>query len=241
MIDGDRNTNAASQDVLATALKVFGDNYYSGNDLLLDLNEDGVNSGTFLATMKTGTVTTGGAGLSARANTGTIKTMHDGTATVVYTDTIPNASTITKTLTFCNFDATLEFDAELYTIGSYAVILHGDAEENKDSKEAETLLDHAFIETSSFNRMKVSLVETGVDTGSFRGSIQVSAESSMDYERIQASPGGTLTVSCTDAANTSGNPRQVKAVSRVADAATPTPALSPGATPSPPLRVKRAP
>jgi hypothetical protein len=231
--DSDRNTDASVEDALATAIRVFGVSYYSGDDLLLDLHEDGVNSGTFLATIRTGTETAGGAGLSAKSNIGTIKTVHNGTATVMYTDTTPDAATIAKTLAFCHFDATLEFDAESYTIGDYAVILHGDAEENKDCEEVEVLLDHAIAETSSLNRVKVRLVETGVDTGSFRGSIQISADASLDYERIQSSPGETLTVSCTDAVNTSGYPREVTAVCRVVGAATPTPTPSPEVTPTP--------
>lgn len=54
-----RNADSASEEVLTTAIKVFGVNYYSGKDLLLDLNEDGADSGTFLATIRTGTATTG--------------------------------------------------------------------------------------------------------------------------------------------------------------------------------------
>ena len=159
----------------------------------MDMKENAVNSGTFLATIKTGTVTTGGASVSSRAhlsssyfhiktetatsggasssvrsNIGTIKTVQGGTATVIYTDTTPNASTITKTLSFSSSDATMKFDAESYTVGSYAVLMHVDAEENSDNTKEDTLLNHAVIETSSINRAWLRLVETGADTGTSR-------------------------------------------------------------------------
>lgn len=233
VVDTDRDTNSASEDTLTTAIKVAAVDYYTGNDLLLDLKETDVNSGTFLATIRTGTTTTGGAGLSTRSNIGTIKTTQGGTATVMYTDAIPNASTITKTLSFSSFDATLEFDAESHTVGSYAVIIHGDAEENEDSTKVETLLDHAFIETSPFNRTKVKFVETGVDTGTFKGSIQVSTSPSLGYARIQASAGEILTAWCEDGINTTGAPRVVSDRSWVAGSDTPIPTLTPAVTPQP--------
>ena len=215
VVDADRNANAASEDTLTTALKVTALNYFAGGDLILDLKENAVNSGTFLATIKTGTTTIGEDSSSARSNVGTIKTVQGGTATVIYTDTTPNASTITKTLSFNTSDATLVFDAELYTVGSYAVVTHVDAEENRDNTLEDTLLNHAAIETSSINRARMKLTETGADTGTFKGSILVSSDSTLDNERIQTFNGDTLTVGCTDETNTSGAPREVTAVSHV--------------------------
>ncbi|MEK7805190.1 MAG: hypothetical protein AAB258_00425, partial [Planctomycetota bacterium] len=184
--------------------------------------------------IKTGTTTSCGASASTRANIGTIKTVQGGTATVVYTDTAPNASTITKTLSFYCSDATLVFDAESFTVGSYAVVTHVDAEENEDATKVNTLLNHAVIETSSINRAWMKLAETGADTGTFKGSILVSSDATLDYERIQASNGDTLTAGCTDEINTSGAPREVTAVSRVVSLEpTPTPATTPTPIPSP--------
>ena len=232
VVDADRDTNATSEDTLTTALKVTALNYFAGGDLTLDLKENAVNSGTFLATIKTGTTTSGGASTSVRSNIGTIKTVQGGTATVIYTDTTPNASTITKTLSFSSSDATMKFDAESYTVGSYAVLMHVDAEENSDNTKEDTLLNHAVIETSSINRAWLRLVETGADTGTFKGSILVSSTATLDNERIQASSGDTLTVGCPDEINTSGAPRQVTAVSRVVSLEpTPTPATT--LTPTP--------
>jgi|GEM_PF-3423386 len=257
VVDADRDVNAASEDTLTTAIKVAALGYYAGGDLALDMKENGVNSGTFLATIKTGTVTTGGANVnsrgaalrapvfhiktetatsasassSVRSNIGVIKTVQGGTVTVVYTDTAPDALTITKALSFSSCDATLAFDAAFYTVGSYAVVTHVDAEENGDAAQVDTLLSHAAIETSSVNQAWMKLVETGVETGTFKGSILVSSEATLDYERIQASGGDTLTAGCPDEINTSGAPRQVTAVSRVVSLVEPTP--TPVATPSP--------
>ena len=231
VVDADRDTNASTADILTTALKAAGTTYFSG-DLLLDMVENDVNSGTFLATIKTGTTTIGGASSSARSNVGTIKTVQGGTAAVIYTDTTPNASTITKTLLFSSSDATLAFDAESYTVGSYAVVTLVDAEENSDHTKEETLLNHVSIETSSINLAWMKLAETGADTGAFRGSILVSSDATLDNERIQASNGDTLTAGSTDKINTSGAPRKVTAVSHVVSAgATPTPTAT--ATPIP--------
>jgi len=228
VVDADRDANAASEDTLTTAIKVTALGYYAGGDLALDMKENGVNSGTFLATIKTGTTTTGGASSGTRSNIGVIKTVQGGTATVVYTDTAPDASTITKTLSFSSSDATLVFDAEFCTVGSYAVVTHVDAEENEDATKVDTLLNHAVIETSSHNRAWVKLEEAGADTGTFKGSILVSNAATVDYESIQASGGDTLTAGCTDEINTSGAPRQVTAVSRVVSLEpTPTPAATP--------------
>ena len=231
VVDADRDTNASTADILTTALKAAGTTYFSG-DLLLDIKEDGVNSGTFLATIKTGTTTSGGASASTRSNIGTIKTVQGGTATVIYTDTAPNASTITKTLSFSSSDAILAFDVESYTVGSYAVVTHVDAEENSDNTLKDTLLNHVVIETSSINRAWMKLVETGADTGTFKGYILVSSDATLDTDRIQASNGDTLTAGCTDEINTSGAPRQVTAVSRVVSSE-PTPTATPTITITP--------
>ena len=195
VIDADRNTSSNSADTLTTAMKVTGSDYSIGTDLLIDLKEDGVNSGTFLATIKTGTTTTGGASSSVRANSGIIKAIQDGEAVVIYTDTTPSASTLTKTLALSSFDATLAFNAGAYALGSYAGMTLADAERNANHTEAESLLNDVFIETSSFNITRARMIETGADTGTFAGSIQVAASGgTLEFERIQAAGGDTLKI-----------------------------------------------
>ena len=73
VVDADRDVNPTSEDTLTTALKVTALGYYAGGDLILDLKENAVNSGTFLATIKTGTATSGGASVSSR---GTVLRAH---------------------------------------------------------------------------------------------------------------------------------------------------------------------
>ena len=209
--DADRNTSPTSAEVLTTAVKVT--ELTSNTSLLLDVNEGGVNSGIFLATIKTGTVTSGGASSVTRSNSGTIMATQGGTATVVYTDTVPVEATITKTLTFSSYNATLAFDADTYSPGSYAGVTLMDAERNADNKNAETLADDVLIETvsvrrfsrSSFNSAKVLMVETGTDTGTFMGMIQVvSSGGTIEYDQIQANVGDTLKVSYLDEINMTG-------------------------------------
>ena len=239
VIDADRNTGSNSADTLTTAMKVTGSNYSIGADLLLDLKEDGVNSGTFLATIKTGTTTTGGASSSIRANSGIIKAIQDGEAVVIYTDTTPAASTLTKTLALSSFDATLAFDADAYALDSYAGMTLADAERNANHTEAESLLNDVFIETSSFNITRARMIETGADTGTFVGSIQVAASGgTLEFERIQAAAGDTLIITYLDEINTTGSLRIATDTASVVTTVTPTPiptvvpTLSPLPTPT---------
>ena len=233
VVDADRNTSLISADILTTALNVIGSNIINSAGLLLDLNENGINSGTFLATIKTGTVTTGGASVSIRSNIGTIKAVQGGIATVIYTDTTPYAFSLMKTLTFSSFNATLSFDAGTYFAESYTGITLADAERNTNHTTAETLLNDVSIETSSSNNTKVRMVETGADTGTFMGSIQiVTRGGTLEFERIQASEGDTLKITYADEVNTTGFLRIVMDTAMVATTVTPTPLTTPTAIPT---------
>jgi len=239
VIDADRNTGATSEDTLTTAIKVENTSDLTKN-LFLDLIENGLNSGTFLATIKTGTTTTGGASSSIRTNSGTIKATQGGTATVIYTDTTPTASTLTKTLALSSFDALLFFNNDAYPLNSYAGMTLADAERNVNHTEAESLLNDVFIETSSFNITRARMIETGADTGTFVGSIHVAAGGgTLEFERIQAAAGDTLLIRYIDEINTTGSLRAVTDTASVATAVTPTPiptvvpTLSPSPSPTP--------
>ena len=231
VIDADRDTNASTANILTTALKAAGTTYFSG-DLLLDLVENDVNSGTFLATIRTGTTTTGSADSDVRSNYGIIKTQQGGTATVIYSDTTPLSASFTRDVYFSRFDATLSFDADTYSVGSYTEITLADAERNTNHTEAESPLNDVFIETSFINSTKVRIVETGADTGTFLGSIQiVSSGGTLEFTHIQASEGDTLKVTYTDEINTTGFPITVTDKASVTAATTPT--LTPLPTPTP--------
>ena len=232
--DVDRNTGTQAEEILTTAIKITGDNYYIGNDLLLDLNEDGADSGTFLATIKTGTTTIGGASAASRSNIGMVKTEQGGTVRVAYNPS--SAVSVTKKLSFSSFDATLAFSRPAYLMGEYAEVTLSDAESNTDHKEAETLLEKVYAQTSQFNIAGVRMRETGTDTGVFRGSIQISADSTLDYERIHATDGDTLTASFYDETTTAGFPQLITGEYTVAALPVPTVTTSPATpVPSPPI------
>ena len=224
VVDTDRNTTSAA-DTLTTAIKVTGSNYSVGTDLNLNLVENGVNTGTFLATFKTGTTTNTG------ATPQVVKAIRSGVVNVIYTDTSPSSSTVTKTLSFSEFDATMLFDAESYGLGSYATITLADAERNNVHTSAQTLLSDVFIQTSSVNSTKVRMIETGADTGTFLGSIQVaSSGGTTEFTRIQAAEGEELTITYIDETNTTGSSRTVTDTAAVTAAVTPSPTPSPTAT-----------
>jgi hypothetical protein len=82
----------------------------------------------------------------------------------------------------------------------------------------------------------VRVVETGVDTGIFAGSIKVaSSGGTTEFSQIQAAEGDTLTISYIDEVNTTGSSRSVTDTASVTIAVTPTPVVSPtpGVTPTP--------
>jgi len=231
VVDVDRNTSLTAADTLTTALKLTGSNYSVGTDLLMNLVESGVNTSTFLATITTGTTTSGG---GTGANSGTVKAIQGGIANVIYTDIAPSTSSATKSLSFSASDATLAFDADSYSLGSYALIILVDAERNTSISTAQSLLSDVFIQTSSANSTKVRMVETGADTGTFKGSIQVaSSGDTTEFSRIQASEGDTLTITYVDEVNTTGSSRTVKDTASVMAAGSPIPTPTPTPTPTP--------
>lgn len=231
LVDVDRNTSLNTADTLTTALKVTGSNYSVGTDLNLNLVETGVNTGTFLATFKTGTSTNTG------ATPQVVKAIQGGVANVIYTDTSPSSSSATKSLSFSSFDATAVFGDASYGLGAYALITLADAERNTSNTVAESLLSDMFIQTSSANNTKVRMVESGVDTGTFLGSIQVaSSGGTTEFSRIQAAEGDTLTITYLDEVNTTGSSRSVTDTATVTEAIptpTPTATATATATPSP--------
>ena len=166
--------------------------------------ETGIDSGTFVATFKTGATT----------NTGVtpqiVKAIQGGILNVIYTDTIPAASSVTKTLSLSSFDATMAFDADSYSLDTYAVVTLADAERNTNYTTAESLLSDVYIQTSSVNSTKVRMVETGVDTGTFKGSIQIaSSGGTTEFSLIQATEGDSLKITYDDTVNTKGYSRTV--------------------------------
>jgi len=86
------------------------------------------------------------------------------------------------------------------------------------------------------------MIETGADTGTFVGSIQVAAGGgTLELERIQAAAGDTLVIRYIDEINTTGSLRAVTDTASVVTTVTPTPtptvvptlSPSPSASPTP--------
>ncbi|HHT9144040.1 MAG TPA: hypothetical protein ACFYD8_13395 [Candidatus Wujingus californicus] len=244
VVDVDRNVTVNDIDWLNTAIRVTGADYsVGGTDLLLDLKETGVNSGTFLATIHTagGTTIQNTSATTANDNEGDLKTIQGGTANVIYTDTSPSNSSVTKQVTFSAYDATIEFDADAYGLNSYATIIMADAEQNTNIETAQTLLDSVFIQTSSSNAVKVRMTENSLDTGTFIGSILVATNgATTDYSQIVASEGQTLTTTYSDEINTTGSSRNISDTASVV-LATPTPTETPTFVPTPTLQITETP
>lgn len=238
VVDDDRNKDTNNIDILTTSLKVTGANYSVGTVLYLDLKETGVYTGMFLATIRTGTVTQGGADQNNTThpdNNGTIKAVQGGIANVIYIYKTPFKNSVTKQVTFSSYDATIAFSADSYELGQYAVITMADAEQNNNNETAQTLLDSVFVKTSPSNVAKVRMVENGADTGTFVGSILVASSGvTTDLQNIVAASGDMLTTTYTDEVNTTGSTRLVTdTASVVAAAPTPTPEGTPTATECP--------
>jgi len=118
-------------------------------------------------------------------------------------------------------------------VGSYTKITLADAERNTNHKEAQSLLNDVSIETSFINSTKVSMVETGADTGTFIGSIQiVSSGGTLEFTRIQAAVGvgNTLKTTYIDEVNTTGFPRSLTDTAFVTAGITPAPTATPTGT-----------
>ncbi|BBO19301.1 conserved hypothetical protein [Candidatus Brocadia pituitae] len=206
VVDADRNTLANSSDVLTSAIKITGANYNIGSDVFLNLNESGVNTGSFVATFTTTSLDTTGSA---------IKTIQGGILGVVYTDTSPQSSTTSKLLNLSACDATMTFDADSFGINSYATITLNDCERNTNSGNVQTLLNDVFIVSSSGTdtsgaSTKVRMIETGNDTGVFTGSIKlVSSGGTVEFVQIQSAEGDTLASSYFDTITVGGSTQNV--------------------------------
>ncbi|TVM04366.1 MAG: hypothetical protein CV087_00275 [Candidatus Brocadia sp. WS118] len=201
VVDADRNAVSGSNDVLTSAIKIAGANYSIGDDVFLNLNETGVNTGSFVATFTT----------TSGATTGSaINTIQGGILNVVYTDTSPQSATTNKLLALSACDASLAFDADSFGINSFATLTLSDCERNTNSGNIQTLLNDVFITSSSGGNTKVRMVETGNDTGVFAGSIKlVSTGGTVEFVQLQAAEGDTLLASYFDTITIGGTTQQV--------------------------------
>ena len=89
-------------------------------------------------------------------------------------------------------DATLAFDADSYSLESYALVTLVDADKNTDSSKVQSLINSIYIQTSIANITRVMMRETGVNTGTFQGSILVGSDDTTEYFQIKANTGDTF-------------------------------------------------
>ena len=229
VVDSDRNQSVSESDVLTGALKVTTESYIA-DDLILDMIENGLNTGTFIATVKTGEET-----VVTSSNLGTFETLQGGVASVIYTDTNPSGAAVTKQVTFSAYDAEIAFGAGSYPLDSYALITLIDAEQNRNHVSLDVIMtDAVSVITSATNSAAVVMFETGLDAGTFVGSILISSEGvSSNFVQIRANSGDTLTVSYDDETTVSGGVITVTDTALVTgEGATPTPSPSPTPTAS---------
>ena len=222
LIDNDLNTTSAI-DTNATAVSALSSSETASTPITM--TETAVNAGTFKGTFSTGNATVGGSAPTVRA-------VASGTITVTYSDSSP-AQDITAKVTTKNYGATLAFTTDSVAISGNAVVSLYDPETNTSISSA-NLVNVAVKSTTDSTGTTVRLTETGVDTGSFLGTIKASTDSTVVNSNIKAAVGDTLTTTFTDNPNASGSISTATDTALVeAAAATPTPTPGP-ATPTPP-------
>ncbi len=208
VVDADRNTTT-SEDALTSAVKISGANYNIGDDVFLNLAETGGNTGSFVATFTTTSGNTSGTA---------IKSIQGGVLSIVYTDTSPQNETASQLLGLSACDADMAFDGDVFGLNSFATVTLSDCERNSNSSNVQTLLNDVFITASSGANTKMRIVETGIDTGVFTGSIKlVSTGGTVEFSQIQAVAGDTLLISYFDTITIDGTTKQVSDTATVSD------------------------
>ncbi len=221
IVDDDMNLNSSSIDTFGATSTVYANSNSDSTNMYVLMTETAVNSATFKGTVKTGT--TG-------ANSGTaptIRSVANGTITVVYSETSP-ARDLTKTVSTKNFGATVAFNESAVALNGYAGVTLSDKESNKSIADKDTA-SVTIKSTTDSTGTTLSLTETGVDTGSFAGSIQVSTGASIVNTNIKVVAGDTVTASFTDNPDADGN-SSTKSATTLVGAPLPTPSPTPTVT-----------
>jgi len=218
LVDNDLNTTS-SQDTASVKAKSSSDD--SGtNGISLTLTETATNSGSFKGTFTTGASSSGT----------TVRAVANGNITVTYSDASP-AADITAQVSTKNFGAALAITSDPLALGGNAEVSLYDPESNSAIGSA-NLVNVNITSTTDSSGTTLRLTETGVDTGSFLGTIAVSADSTLSNTRIKAAVGDTITASFTDNPDASGGISTVTDTASVSDAV-PTPSESPTPSGSP--------
>jgi len=183
VVDADLNSDVTAKETILAAgqtliLRVSGvaDTYY-------DLVEDSVSSSTF--TNKT---------IQWAADA----TLIGKTFQVYYkdvTDASGNTVYAVATGTITSWDATVSFDKAYYSVGDVATVIVYNPDNNTDPTLQENIQTTVTSDHDPVGQT-VTLTETGVNTGNFTGTIQVS--STIASGKVYAQTGDTLTASFVD-------------------------------------------
>lgn len=218
LADSDLAGNS-TQDVFVTSTSGAG-------SITVSLAETAVSSGEFKGTFQTGAST------DSTTTPKTIRAVADGTLTVTYNENSP-ARDVTAQVTTKNFGAVIDITDDTVALGGNAVVSLYDPESNTSIETANIVGTVRVTSTTDSTGVILQLTETGLDTGSFLGTILVSSDSSLQNSRIQAATGNTITATFTDSPNASGGTSVVTDSATVGEVATPSPSPTPGVTPSP--------
>ena len=226
VIDNDLDTTSSADSNGNAWVNVISSSDATSRYVLM--TETGAQTGTFKGTFITGAT---GAGTTPGV-VPTIRAAANGTITVTYADSSPVAD-ITTTVTTKNFGAELAFGADSVAIDGKATVSLYDPETNT-AIGTPNLVNVNVKSTTDSTGTTLRLTETGNDTGSFLGTMEVTTSSTLANTRIKAAVGDTLTATFTDSPNASGGVSTVTDTATVAAAVTPTPVTSPtpGASPT---------
>ena len=219
LIDNDLNTTSAKD---STSINLRSSS--ESTDVGLTVTENETNSGTFVGTFQTGATS------AASTTVPTVRAVADGNITVKYSDASP-AADITTVVNTKNFGAVLEVTETVPLEGNAVVSLYNP--ETNTSISTANVVNVNVVSSTDSTGTTVRLTETGNNTGSFLGTMAVSASNTLVNTRIKAATGDTVTVSFTDNPDANGGITVVTDTATVGEVATPVPSPTPGVTPSP--------
>lgn len=217
LVDSDLSGNS-TQNVFVTSTSGAG-------SITVSLAETAVSSGEFKGTFKTGAST------DSTTTPKTIRSVADGVVTVTYQENSP-ARDVTAQVSTKNFGAVLDITDDTVALGGSAVVSLYDPESNTSIDAANIVGTVRVTSTTDSTGVILQLNETGLDTGSFLGTILVSSDSSLQNTRIQSQTGDTITATFTDSPNASGGSSVVTDTATVGEVATPTPTPTGSVTPT---------
>jgi len=201
VVDNDLNTSATAIDTVAAATNtVVVKSNSDATGTGIKLTETGVDTGIFTGKFKTGAATAAG-------DIPTIVVAHGDNVSVVYTDAknaaLQTNTLVTATATAGEQLATITFDTDTAILGEAVTITVSDRDADTNAAAKNSIDVNVFTETDPIG-ITLTLLETGVHTGIFSGTVKTSATSTITQNQVKAAVGDTLSVSYID--NTDADP-----------------------------------